>query len=100
MSSTIGKLFTVTTFGESHGQAVGAIIDGVTPGLELDEADIQKELNRRRPGQSDITTPRNEADKVQIMSGVFEGKTTGHPIMVMVMNTSMRPHDYSDIMNL
>ena len=100
MSSTIGKLFTVTTFGESHGQAVGAIIDGVTPGLELDEADIQHELNRRRPGQSDITTPRKEADKAQIMSGVFEGKTTGHPIMVMVMNTSMRPYDYSDIMNL
>jgi chorismate synthase len=100
MSSTIGKLFTVTTFGESHGQAVGAIIDGVTPGLELNEADIQKELNRRRPGQSDITTPRSEADKVQIMSGIFEGKATGHPIMVMIMNTNTRPYDYSEIKKL
>lgn len=100
MSSTIGKLFTVTTFGESHGQAVGAIVDGVTPGLELNEADIQQELNRRRPGQSDITTPRREADKIQIMSGIFEGKTTGHPLMLMIMNTSMRPYDYSAIKDL
>ncbi len=100
MSSTIGKLFTVTTFGESHGPGVGAVVDGVTPGIKLSEADIQQELDRRRPGQSSLTTPRSEADKIEIVSGIFEGKTTGHPIMLLIRNTNTRPYDYSAIKDL
>ncbi len=101
MSGSIyGKFFTVSTFGESHGPAVGVVVDGVTPGIDLSEADIQLELNRRRPGQSNITTPRDEKDLVQIMSGVFEGKTTGTPIMMLVLNQDQRSHDYSNIQDL
>ena len=80
MSNTFGNIFRLTSFGESHGKAVGGIIDGCPSGIEIDEAFIQKELDRRRPGQSAITTMRNEGDKVEFLSGIFEGKTTGTPI--------------------
>ncbi len=79
MSNTFGKIFTFTSFGESHGRAVGGIVDGCPPLVEIDEAFIQHELNRRRPGQSDITTPRREDDRVEFLSGIFEGRTTGTP---------------------
>ncbi len=95
--STFGKNISVTTFGESHGVALGAVIDGVPAGLELSTADIQKMLDRRKPGTSDITTPRKEADEVEILSGLFEGKTTGTPIAMVVRNTSQRSSDYSQI---
>lgn len=95
--STFGNLFKITTWGESHGKALGVVIDGCPAGLELDEADIQAYLNRRKPGQSNITTPRKEADEVEILSGVFQGKTTGTPISLMVKNTSQISRDYSDI---
>lgn len=95
--NTIGKLFTVTTFGESHGQALGAIIDGCPPGMQLCEADIQIDLNRRKPGTSRHTTQRREADEVKILSGVFEGKTTGTPIGLLIENTDQRSKDYSKI---
>ena len=88
--SVFGKLFTVTTFGESHGRALGAVVDGCPAGLELTEETIQKMLQRRRPGQSDITTPRNEGDRAVILSGVFEGKTTGTPIAVTVENRNQK----------
>jgi len=101
MSGSIyGKTFTISTFGESHGKAVGVIVDGVTPGVELDEADIQKDLDRRKPGQSSVTTPRKESDTVQIMSGVFEGKTTGTPLMMIVYNQDQRSKDYGNIKDL
>lgn len=100
MSSILGKIFSVATFGESHGASVGAVIDGVTPGLEICEADIQKELDRRRPGQSGVTTPRDESDTVQIMSGIFEGRATGHPMMLLIMNKNMRSKDYGAIKDL
>ena len=100
MSSTIGNLFKVTTFGESHGKAVGAVVDGVTPGIPLNEKDIQTELDRRRPGQSKITTRRKEGDTVRIMSGTFEGKTTGHPVMLLIMNSDAKSKDYSAIKDL
>ena len=87
MRNTFGTLFTLTTFGESHGAAVGGVVDGMPAGIDIDEEFIQSELNRRRPGQSRITTSRNEADKVEILSGVFEGKSTGCPIGVVVCNT-------------
>lgn len=96
----LGTLFKVTTFGESHGKAVGVIIDGVIPGLELNEKDIQIELDRRKPGQSSITTPRKESDIVNIMSGIFEGKTTGTPLMMILYNSDQRPKDYSAIKDL
>ena len=80
MRNTFGNLFTLTTYGESHGPAVGGVIDGMPAGVEVDLAFIQHELDRRRPGQSDLTTSRDEADKVELLSGVFEGKTTGAPI--------------------
>ena len=83
MSSTFGTLFRVTTFGESHGLAVGVVIDGVTPGVELDLAAIQRELDRRRPGQSRVTTQRKESDAVEVLSGLFEGRTTGAPILML-----------------
>ncbi|MCD4798920.1 MAG: chorismate synthase, partial [Methanosarcinales archaeon] len=86
MGNTFGKAFSITTWGESHGPAIGVVIDGCPPGLELTEADIQLELDRRRPGQSEITTPRQEDDRVEILSGVFEGKTTGTPIAMQVKN--------------
>ena len=88
--SSFGKSFRVTTFGESHGAAVGAIVDGVPAGINLSEEDIQSFLDRRRPGQSKVTTSRDESDKCRIYSGVFGGKTTGSPIMVMIENTSQR----------
>ena len=98
--STYGKIFTVSTFGESHGGAVGVVVDGVTPGIALCEADIQCELDRRRPGQSSVTTPRAETDTVKIMSGIFEGKTTGTPLMMIIMNSDIRSCDYDNIMEL
>jgi len=95
--SSFGKLFTITTFGESHGGAVGVIIDGVTPGLEISEAEVQAELNRRKPGQSDVTTPRKESDTIHIMSGWFEGKATGAPMMMVLYNEDQRPTAYDEI---
>lgn len=97
MPNTFGKLFTVTTWGESHGPAVGAVIDGCPPRLPLDVAEIQAELDRRRPGQSDIVTPRKEEDKVEILSGVFEGRTTGAPISLLVRNGDQRPGAYDEM---
>lgn len=95
--NTFGLIFTVTTFGESHGRALGCIVDGCPPGMELSEADIQIDLDRRRPGRNRHTTQRNEPDQVQILSGVFEGKTTGTPIGLLVENTDQRSKDYGDI---
>ena len=95
--NTLGKLFTVTTFGESHGPALGAIVDGCPPGLELCEADLQIDLDRRKPGTSRHTTQRREADEVKILSGVFEGKTTGCPIGLLIENTDQRSKDYGKI---
>ena len=95
--NSFGKLFTVTGFGESHGAALGCIVDGCPPGLELSEADLQGELDRRKPGKTRHTTQRREADEVQILSGVFEGKTTGSPIGLIIHNTDQRSKDYSKI---
>ncbi|WP_110710023.1 chorismate synthase [Salinicola sp. CR57] len=95
--NTFGKLFTVTTFGESHGPALGAIVDGCPPGLEIGEADLQVDLDRRRPGSSRHTTQRREPDQVKILSGVFEGRTTGTPIGLLIENTDQRSKDYSKI---
>ena len=95
--NTIGKLFTVTTFGESHGLALGAIVDGCPPGIELNEDDLQLDLDRRKPGTSRYTTARREDDVVKILSGVFEGKTTGTPIGLMIQNTDQRSKDYGEI---
>ena len=95
--NTIGKLFTVTTFGESHGPALGCIVDGCPPGMALSEADIQGDLDRRKPGTSRHTTQRREADEVKILSGVFEGVTTGTPIGLLIENTDQRSKDYGDI---
>ncbi|MCL4163782.1 UNVERIFIED_CONTAM: hypothetical protein GTU68_029530, partial [Idotea baltica] len=92
-----GKAFNITTFGESHGGCVGAVVDGCPSGLEISENDIQFELNRRKPGQSALTTPRKEEDKINILSGVFEGRTTGTPILLLAHNKDMRPKDYSEI---
>lgn len=97
--NTIGQLFRVTTFGESHGIALGCIVDGVPPNMALCEADIQPDLDRRKPGASRYTTPRQEADEVQILSGVFEGKTTGTSIGLIIKNTDQRSKDYGDIMD-
>lgn len=98
--NTFGKKFRLTTFGESHGPALGGVIDGCPPGIELDMDAIQKDLNRRRPGQSAIVTQRKEADKVEILSGVFEGKTTGTPIGFVIHNTNQKSEDYSHIKNV
>ena len=95
--NSIGKLFTVTSFGESHGAAIGCIVDGCPPGLELNESDIQPDLDRRKPGTSRHTTQRRESDEVEILSGVFEGKTTGTPIGLLIRNTDQRSKDYSEI---
>lgn len=95
--NTFGKLFTVTSFGESHGPALGCIVDGCPPGMALSEADLQTDLNRRKPGQSRFTTQRREDDEVRILSGVFEGKTTGTPIGLMIENTDQRSKDYGKI---
>jgi len=95
--NSFGHLFRVTTWGESHGPALGATVDGTPPGIALDEAAIQPWLDRRRPGQSRLTTQRQEADRVRILSGVFEGRTTGTPIQLMIENTDQRSKDYGDI---
>jgi len=97
--STFGHLFTVTNFGESHGPAIGCVIDGCPPGMELSEADIQPELDRRRPGTSRHVTQRNEPDAVEILSGVYEGKTTGAPICLLIRNTDQRSKDYGNILD-
>ncbi|MEA5402122.1 chorismate synthase [Arcicella sp. DC2W] len=97
MSSTYGKLFKISTFGESHGTAVGVIVDGCPAGIDFDSSFIQSELDRRKPGQSRITTQRREADEFQVLSGIFEGKTTGTPIAMMVLNGDQRSKDYSHI---
>jgi chorismate synthase len=95
--NTLGTLFTVTTFGESHGPAIGCVIDGCPPGMELGEGDIQPDLDRRKPGTSRHVTQRHEDDKVEILSGVYEGKTTGTPIALLIRNTDQRPKDYAKI---
>ncbi|MFI5357210.1 MAG: chorismate synthase, partial [Opitutales bacterium] len=97
MPNSFGTLFTITTWGESHGAAVGVVVDGCPPKLPLVAADIQVELDRRRPGQSDIVTPRQEADAVEILSGVYEGRTTGAPISLLVHNTDQRPAAYDEM---
>ena len=96
--NTFGTLFSVTNFGESHGPAIGCVIDGCPPGLELSEADIQADLDRRRPGTSKFVTQRNEPDAVEILSGVYEGKTTGTPIALLIRNTDQRSKDYGNIL--
>lgn len=95
--NTLGNLFAVTNFGESHGPAIGCVIDGCPPGMALSEADIQPELDRRRPGTSKFVTQRSEADQVEILSGVYEGRTTGTPICLLIRNTDQRSKDYGDI---
>ena len=97
--STFGELFRVTNFGESHGPAIGCVIDGCPPGMALSEADIQPELDRRRPGTSRHVTQRNEPDAVEILSGVYEGQTTGTPICLLIRNTDQRSKDYGNILN-
>lgn len=97
MGNTFGHLFRITTFGESHGGGVGVVIDGCPPRLEISATEIQVELDRRRPGQSKITTPRKESDTCEILSGVFEGKTLGTPILILVKNTDTRPQDYDEM---
>ena len=96
--STLGNLFAVTNFGESHGPAIGCVIDGCPPGMDLSEADIQADLDRRRPGTSRHVTQRNEADAVEILSGVYQGKTTGTPICLLIKNTDQRSKDYGNIL--
>lgn len=95
--NTFGRLFSLTTFGESHGPALGGVVDGCPPGLELSEADLQRDLDRRRPGQSKHTTQRREPDQVRILSGVFEGRTTGTPIGLLIENVDQKSKDYSEI---
>ena len=95
--NTFGTLFTVTNFGESHGPAIGCVIDGCPPGMALSEADIQHDLDRRRPGTSRHVTQRNEPDAVEILSGVYQGKTTGTPIALLIRNQDQRSKDYGDI---
>lgn len=97
MSSQFGKLFSISTWGESHGPGIGAVVDGCPAGLPLNDLDIQPDLDRRKPGQSLLTTPRKEGDKVSILSGIFEGKTTGTPIALMIPNEDQRSHDYSEM---
>ena len=98
--NTFGRIFRVTTWGESHGPALGATVDGCPPGVPLDSAQLQHWLDRRKPGQNKYTTQRREADEVEILSGMFEGRTTGHPVQLMIRNTDQRSKDYSDIMDL
>ena len=95
--SSFGTIFKITTWGESHGKGLGVVVDGCPAGLPLDENDIQKFLNRRKPGQSKFTTPRKEDDTVEILSGVFKGKTTGTPISLVVYNQNQKSKDYSEI---
>ena len=94
MSSSFGTLFCITTFGESHGPAVGVVVDGMPPGIRVEAADVQRELDRRRPGQSALTTPRRESDQVEILSGLFEGVTLGTPVALLVRNADARSQDY------
>lgn len=98
--NSFGKLFALTTFGESHGVAIGGIVDGCPPGLELSESDLQVELDRRRPGSSKYTTQRNEPDQIQILSGLFEGKTTGTPIGLLITNQDAKSKDYTHIKDI
>lgn len=98
--NTIGKLFSVTTFGESHGNSIGCIVDGVPPGMNIDIQDLQKDLNRRKPGNSKYTTKRKEEDKIEILSGVFNGITTGTPIGLLIHNCDKRSQDYENIKNV
>ena len=97
MPNSFGKLFTITTWGESHGAAVGVVLDGCPPGLAVTAEEIQVELDRRRPGQSDLVTPRQEADRVEILAGLFEGRTTGAPISLLVRNADQRPGAYDEM---
>ncbi|MCF0193030.1 MAG: chorismate synthase, partial [Prevotella sp.] len=98
--NTFGRIFTLTTFGESHGEAIGGVVDGMPSGIKIDTDFIQEELNRRRPGQSKITTSRNEADKIELLSGVFEGVSTGSPIGFIVRNTNQHSSDYDNMRDL
>ena len=98
--NTIGKLFSVTTFGESHGPVLGCVVDGCPPGLELDATDLQADLDRRKPGKSRYTTQRRELDEIKILSGTFEGKTTGTPIGMVIENVDQKPKDYTKIKEL
>lgn len=98
--NTFGKIFTVSTFGESHGDALGCIIDGCPPGIAITISDIQADLDRRKPGQSDVTTPRKEDDHIEILSGIFEGKTTGTPIGLIIRNTNQRSQDYAHLKDI
>ena len=97
--NTFGKIFRFTTWGESHGPAIGCVIDGCPPNIKLSIDGIQKELNKRKPGQSKFTTQRKEDDKVEILSGMFEGRTTGTPISMIIYNKDMRSRDYGNIKN-
>lgn len=98
--NTFGHLFRITTFGESHGGAVGVVIDGCPPGIEISPSEVQKELDRRKPGQSKITTPRKEADQIKILSGIFEGKTTGTPVLMIAYNQEFESDDYLHLKDL
>lgn len=100
MGSIFGKVFQISTFGESHGAGIGVVIDGCPSLLPLDAEEIQRELDRRRPGQSDLSTPRKEGDRVEILSGVYQGKTTGTPIALLVRNTDQRPQAYDKLRDL
>ena len=95
-----GERFTISTFGESHGKAIGCLLDGVPAGLTIDEAYIQSELNRRKPGQNEFATARKEDDKVEILSGVFEGLSTGTPIMMVIYNTDQKSGDYTNVKDI
>ena len=95
--NTFGKIFRFTTWGESHGPAIGCVVDGCPPNIKINIDEIQKDLNKRKPGQSKFTTQRKEDDKVEILSGTFEGKTTGHPISLIIYNQDQRSKDYGDI---
>jgi chorismate synthase len=97
--NVFGQMFRITTWGESHGRAVGVVVDGLPAGLPFSETDIQKELDRRRPGQSEVSTPRSEADRVEILSGVFEGMSTGTPISMLVWNADAKSSAYDTIKN-
>ncbi len=98
--NSFGTLFRITTFGESHGRALGVIVDGCPAGLELDLENIKNELNRRRPGQSTLVSPRKEPDEFEVYSGLFDGKTTGMPLMMMIVNQDVKSKDYSNIRDL
>src|SRR3990172_13375777 len=98
--NTFGQLFRITTFGESHGGCVGVVVDGCPPSLEISQEEIQKELDRRRPGQSSITSPRKEQDEIHILSGVLDGKTTGTPILLLAHNKAVKSEDYLHLKDL